>query len=57
VLFAGGPEGVYRSTNDGANYMPSTSEESSEKVTLPQTWLFVSGKHDIIVVGEDEAGQ
>jgi hypothetical protein len=57
VVFAGGSEGVYRSTNNGTSYAPSSSEESIEKVTLPPTWLFVSGEHDIIVVDEDEAGQ
>jgi len=57
LLMAGGSEGIYRSTSGGANYAPSSSKEFIEKVTLPQTWLFVSGEHDIVVVGEDEAGQ
>ena len=27
----------------------------SDKVTLPETWLFASGAHEITVVREDEA--
>ena len=48
---------VYRSLNQGVNYDPASSNEFSERVTLPQTWLFVSGAHDITVVSEDEANR
>jgi hypothetical protein len=55
VIMAGGPAGVYRSQDNGATYQTLSSKEFSESVTLPSTWLFVSGEHDITVVSEDEA--
>ena len=55
LLLAGGPRGVFRSEDGGETFASSSSKEFSDKVTLPATWLFVSGEHDITVVGEDEA--
>jgi hypothetical protein len=55
LLLAGGSKGVFRSEDGGDTYSSSSSKEFSDKVTLPATWLFVSGEHDITVVGEDEA--
>ncbi len=54
LLLAGGPGGVVRSTN-AESYKPCSQKEyaESEKVTLPPTWLFCSGKHEIEVVQED----
>jgi hypothetical protein len=57
VLMAGGVEGVFRSTNGGKSYTAASGKEFMEKVTLPGTWLFVSGEHKIDVVSEDEAGR
>jgi hypothetical protein len=57
VLMAGGVEGVYRSTDGGKSYTTASGREFIEKVTLPGTWLFVSGEHRIDVVSEDEAGR
>ncbi|HYO49494.1 MAG TPA: baseplate J/gp47 family protein [Chloroflexia bacterium] len=57
LVMAGGSEGVFLSEDNGATYKSSSSKEFLDKVTLPQTWLFVSGEHDIIVVGEDEANR
>ena len=51
----GGAKGVFRSEDGGVTYTSSSSKEFSDKVTLPATWLFVSGEHDISVVKEDEA--
>ena len=55
LLMAGGRQGVYRSDNLGRNYVSVSRREFTEKVTLPQTWLFCSGQHEIDVVSEDEA--
>ena len=57
VLLAGGARGVYRSSNEGVNYENASSKEFTERVTLPPTWLFVSGAHDITVVSEDETNR
>lgn len=56
LLLVGNVEGVYGS-RDGEAYTPSASEEFLDRVTLPETWLFVSGEHDVTVVteGDDEA--
>ena len=54
-VMAGGAKGVFCSEDGGGTYTSSSSKEFSDKVTLPATWLFVSGEHDISVVGEDEA--
>jgi hypothetical protein len=55
LIMAGGREGVYRSSDGGIKYEFSSSSEFLEKVTLPSTWLFCSGEHEIDVVSEDEA--
>jgi len=39
---------------DHWGYELASKAEFSDKVTLPDTWLFVSGEHDITVVREDE---
>jgi len=54
LVMAGGAKGVFSSLNSGVNYTSSSNKEFSDKVTLPATWLFVSGAHDISVVSEDE---
>jgi hypothetical protein len=55
LIVAGGRVGVYRSRDEGLTYEKCSSEEFTEKVTLPETWLFCSGEHEIRVVSEDEA--
>lgn len=55
IVMAGGPVGVYRSQDGGTTYSSVSSKEFLERVTLPATWLFVSGEHDITVLSEDEA--
>jgi hypothetical protein len=54
-VMAGGIKGAFRSVDNGVTYTSSSSKVFSDKVTLPATWLFVSGVHDISVVSEDEA--
>jgi hypothetical protein len=55
LVFAGGPQGIYRSSNGGVHFDNASRNEFDDKVTLPQTWLFCSGDHDVRVVSEDEA--
>jgi hypothetical protein len=55
LLLASGIEGVYSSVDVGVKYANSSNREFEDKVTLPQTWLFVSNPPIIEVVGEDEA--
>ena len=57
VVLVAGAQGVYRSLDGGANYEPVCSNEFAETVTLPETWVFVSGEHELEVVSEDEAGR
>ena len=56
LLLCGGPVGVYRSHDGGTTFEPCSSRElSSSRVTLPDTWLFCSGEHEITVEGEGDA--
>jgi len=57
LLMTGGPVGVCLSREGGAHYESASSRELTEKVTLPETWLFCSGEHEIVVVSEDEAAR
>ncbi|MPZ68912.1 MAG: hypothetical protein GEU71_05225 [Actinobacteria bacterium] len=51
-LLAGGPEGVARSDDGGARYIVISERDFSERVTLPATWLFCSGEHELEMVSE-----
>ncbi|MBN9389031.1 MAG: putative baseplate assembly protein [Chloroflexi bacterium] len=55
LLLAGGVEGVFASDDNGISYDFTSKREFTDKVTLPETWLFVSKEHNITVVSEDEA--
>jgi hypothetical protein len=54
LLMAAGPAGVYRSEDAGRTYVHSSDKVFTDKITLPDTWLFCSGEHDVTVVTEDE---
>jgi len=54
LVMAGGVEGVFRSKDGGATYGVISDKIFSDKVTLPPTWLFCSGDHEISIVSEDE---
>lgn len=56
-VLAGGPQGIYRSRDNGTTYEPCSSRLFRDKVTLPSTWLFCSGDHQVKVVTEDEASR
>ncbi len=52
LVLAGSSEGVFASTDQGMTYRFISNREFADKVTLPQTWLFVSGDHEIDVTSE-----
>ena len=54
LILAAGAGGIYRSKDGGVSYSTCSSNEFTDKVTLPPTWLFCSGDHEITVVSEDE---
>lgn len=54
LIMTAGPKGVYRSEDAGGSYESCSTKIFTEKVSLPETWLFCSGEHNIIVVSEDE---
>lgn len=49
LVMVGGPRGVHRSTNAGDAYVSTSQREFRERVTLPPTWLFCSGAHELEV--------
>ncbi len=55
LIMAAGSEGIFCSEDGGTTYRSISNRESTDKVTLPDTWLFCSGEHQITVVTEDEA--
>ena len=56
LILAGGIKGVFLSRDGGAGYDEVSRRDFVEHaVTVPETWLFCSGAHEISVVGEDEA--
>jgi len=54
IVMAGGATGIYRSTDNGTSYQVCSNKEFLDKVTVSQTWLFVSGAHEVTVVSEDD---
>jgi hypothetical protein len=54
LVLAGGPLGIYRSSDGGARFASCSSRDFGDRVTLPDTWLFVSGEHDITVVKDGQ---
>ena len=47
-------DGVFCS-QDGLRYNYCSPKEFKDEVTLPETWLFCSGEHELEVVNADEA--
>jgi len=52
VVLIGGKRGVYRSGDNGTNYESVSQKVFDDKVTLPETWLFCSGTHEIEIAAE-----
>ncbi|MGO8917408.1 MAG: putative baseplate assembly protein [Stellaceae bacterium] len=57
ILLAAGPMGIYRSASALGQYECCSSRVFTDKVTLPPTWLFCSGEHQIEMVYEHGTGQ
>ena len=53
IIMAGGDRGVYRARDPGGPFENISARELTNKVTLPSTWLFCSGSHQIDVVYDD----
>jgi hypothetical protein len=53
-FLGGGPAGIFRSADAGKSYQNCSQKEFGEQVTLPETWLFCSGEHELNIVSEDE---
>lgn len=53
-MMAGGPIGVFRRRSDSMEYSNVSTVEFNSRVTLPSTWQFCPGKHNIEVVRENE---
>lgn len=55
VVLAGGRQGVYRAVHPVGPYARASSPAFTDKVTLPDTWLFTSGEHalEIAIEGEE----
>jgi len=51
LVLAGGPAGV-RSSNDVSTWSPASERVFTESITLPPTWLFAAGDHQLVVVTE-----
>ena len=55
VLMAAMDKGIYHSLDMGINYSECSQIEFEEQVTIPETWLFCSGNHEVEVIDEDQA--
>jgi hypothetical protein len=57
VLVGTEEDGLYRSQNGGRyEEVSGTKRDTSDKVTLPQTWLFCSGQHQVKAMREEDEG-
>jgi hypothetical protein len=56
IVMAAGPQGIFRSIDNGTSYQACSNKVFQDRVTLPDTWLFVSGEHKVEVISEDETG-
>jgi hypothetical protein len=56
-LMAGTATGLFRSPDAGVTYQLCTQREHADEVTLPDTWLFCSGAHELQIVNEDETNR
>jgi len=51
-IFSGGTKGIHRRSSE-TQWKPAAGTDLAQLVTIPPTWLLVSGTHDIEVVSED----
>jgi hypothetical protein len=52
-IMVGSARGVFRAAQPQGPYASASDRELTDKVTLPRTWLFCSGAHDVSVSYED----
>jgi hypothetical protein len=54
-LLVGTEQGLYEPIDGAAAYRSCGSRSFTDQVTIPETWLFCSGRHDITVVNDHGA--
>jgi hypothetical protein len=54
LLLVCGREGIFLSGDGSKTYRCASEVRFSDRVAIPDTWLFCSGKHEITVTTEDE---
>ena len=52
-VLAGGGEGVWKSL-DGMHWLVAAGRQAIDRLTIPETWLFCSGIHDVQVVSDED---
>jgi hypothetical protein len=53
ILMAGGPLGVYRSTDQNKLYTNTSMTVFTDRAPLPRNWLYCTDPHNVTVVVED----
>lgn len=53
LAMAGTAQGVFLTADTGTTFVTCSQVVFSDEVTLPPTWLFVSGQHDVTTVEAD----
>jgi len=54
LVMSGGVEGIHLTRDGGERYTSVSESVFSDKMTLPPTWLFCSGDHEIEVASEGD---
>jgi hypothetical protein len=54
LLFASSESSIYKSKNVGKTYENCSQSELTDRVTLPESWLFCSGEHVINFVDNEQ---
>ena len=54
MILCGGAAGIFRSVDGGRKFVNVSSPVMADNVTIPETWLFCSGAHEVEVVEEHE---
>ncbi|MEP7105251.1 MAG: baseplate J/gp47 family protein [Chloroflexota bacterium] len=55
IALAGGGHGLFRTQDSGVSFTSCAETIFTDQVTIPPTWLFCSGPHELEVVDADEA--
>jgi hypothetical protein len=54
LVLAGGPDGIYRTEDEGVNYRCCSDPVFENEMKLPSTWVYRSGTHELNVTHNDE---